>query len=199
MIYTICLYLMIIGLTGIVTQLFMGIGHGGHAGGHTGHGTHGGHHGQGHSQHEAREGVNLLLALFSPLMIFTVCLGAGAAGLLLKSLHLPVIEVAEAAALSGIGLYAAVVRPFWRLLFRFASKPSEGLEGAVGSDAIAVTKFDASGRGLVKLTIDGQQVSNMLAILDDPARDNSPAIQPGAVLTVTSVNAHDNTCCVAKL
>jgi len=212
-IYSICTYLLLIGLLGIVAQFLLGVSHGGHMGHAVGHG-HTGHtgHEAGHTGHVPAHGstsktsvggsgrfIGFMLTLLSPIMIFSVCFGAGAAGLLVKHLHLPVYEVAEAAAISGIGLYAAIVRPLWQFLFRFASAPSEGLEGAIGSEAQALSGFDSSGRGLVKLTIDGQIASNVLAYLDDSDRNIAQDIHPGDFLTVTSVDPHNNTCRVVRL
>ncbi|MDR3709910.1 MAG: hypothetical protein P4L33_16560 [Capsulimonadaceae bacterium] len=215
MIYVICTYLLVIGLAGLVAQFLLGAGHVGHTGSH-GHAA-----GHAHDAHSAQAGheaahtgehsaptasssraagaFSMLMTLLSPLMIFSVSLGAGAGGLLLKPLHLALAEVAAAAAFSGIGLYAIVVRPIWRLLFRFASEPSEGLEGTIGHDATVIHSFDSSGRGLVKLTIDGQIANNVLAFLDESDKDHAADIHPGDILTVTSVDTHNNTCRVARL
>ena len=213
MIYLICQYLMLIGLLGFLAQLLLGMthaGHTGHAGAHGAASHHGHLHAPAHSSQAVSSAsktsdrvaagtVNFLLTLLSPLMIFSICLGAGAAGLLLKHLHLAIPEVVGAAAASGIGFYGVIVRPIWQTMFRFASAPSTGLEGAVGSEARATSRFDQTGRGLIALTVDGRIANNVLAFLDNSDKENAEEIKPGDVLTVISVDAHKNTCHVARL
>ena len=136
--------------------------------------------------------------LLSPLAIFSLCLGAGATGLLLRPVHLAAALTALAAIAGGFMFFGLLVRPLWNLLFKFASKPSAALEGMVARQAEAVTGFDGRGRGLVGLTIDGQWV-RVLATLEAEDQTNAPAVKPGERLTVISVDGRRNTCRVARL
>ena len=201
MIYT---TLLLVGLVGLFAQAVLGMSHGGHAGhtghaGHSGHAGHGSAHGHGthHSSH-AERGPSPLWTLLSPLAIFSVCLGAGAAGLLLRPAHLAAVLTALLAVTGGLVFFGLLVRPLWTLLFRFASTPSAALEGMVARQAEAVSAFDGRGRGLVGLTLDGQWV-RVLATLEVDDRSEAPAIRPGDKLTVISVDGRRNTCRVARL
>ena len=204
MIYT---TLFLIGLVGLFAQAVLGMSHGGHAGhaghggqghGHAGHSSHGshGHAEQSHSGHE--HSPSPLWTLLSPLAIFSLCLGAGATGRLLRPAHLAASLLALAAAFGGLAFFGLGVRPLWNLLFRFASKPSAALEGMVARQAEAVTGFDERGRGLVGLTIDGQWV-RVLATLESDASANAAPVKPGERLTVISVDGRANSCRVARL
>ncbi len=197
MIYT---TLLLIGLVGLFAQAVLGLSHGGHAGhtGHAaGHGTHPGGRGGGSRGGRGERGPSPLWTLLSPLAIFSLCLGAGATGLLLKPVHLAAALTALAAVVGGLVFFAGLVRPIWTLLFQFASKPSAALEGMVARQAEAVTGFDASGRGLVGLTIDGQWVRVLATLEPDPA--NALPVKAGDRLTVISVDGRANSCRVARL
>jgi hypothetical protein len=206
MVYT---TLFLIGLLGLFAQLMLGSGHvhgtghnaGGQAAGHGhaghGHGSH--HHGiQGIKGGLRARGSDFLWTLLSPLTIFSICLGMGLTGLLLKhhNPHAPISALA--AALGGLALYAVIVRPIWNLVFRFATQPSRALEGSTAQSVEAISRFDASGKGLVRLTIDGQVV-RILAQLETDEKTQAPEIQPGEKLTITSVDGRTNTCRVARL
>ena len=204
MIYT---TLLLVGFAGLFAQAVLGMSHGSHAGhsGQTGHAGHmGGHgtHNSGHhgSSHESRadRGPSPLWTLLSPLAIFSLCLGAGATGLLLRPEHLAAVVTALLAVLGGFVFFGLLVRPVWNLLFKFASKPSTALEGMVARQAEAVTGFDGRGRGLVGLTIDGQWV-RVLATLEAEDQADAPAVRPGERLTVISVDGRRNTCRVARM
>ena len=136
--------------------------------------------------------------MLSPLAIFSLCLGAGATGLLLRPLHLAAMLIALAALVGGLVFFGLLVRPLWTLMFKFASKPSDALEGMVARQAEAVTGFDSRGQGLVGLTIDGQWV-RVLATLEADDRADTPGVKKGERLTVISVDGHKNTCRVARI
>lgn len=186
----------------------MGGAHGHEAAGAAGHAhhAHGGEHAAHHGENEANGagrsnssggGLSPLWGLFSPLTLFSLCLGAGAAGLV-ALLYLAPAWTMPVAALGGAGLYRLVVRPLWALIFQFASRPSRALEGTVAGSAEALTRFDARGQGMVRLIIDGQIV-RILARLEDDERAEAAAVRPGDTLTVTQVDARANTCRVARL
>ena len=210
MIYLVCSTLLMIGVLGLLAQMLLGGAHAGHMGHHAaGHGHGGGSH-AGHSHAGAQQGqhahgqvrggrgrgTSFLLTLLSPLTFFSLCLGTGATGLLLKHFHLRGPVVAIAALVGGIVFYGLIIRPLWNFVFQFASTPSTALEGTVAREAEALTSFDAGGKGLVRLTIDGQLV-RILATLEPD--DRAAAVRPGDRLTVTSVDGHTNSCRVARL
>ncbi len=220
MIYT---TLLLIGALGLFAQAVFGLGHG-HAGGHHagghghgagghdahGYGTHAPTHGHGaqaqHGQNSqsrtaqtelhGRHGASEIWTLLSPLTIFSVCLGVGATGLLVRPQHWAGVWTALAAIIGGLLFYGLAIRPLWGLVFRFASTPGAALEGAVAGQCEALGRFDAQGRGLVKLSIDGQR-ARVLAFLEES--DRSQAVTPGEHLTVISVDTRANTCRVARL
>jgi len=220
MIYT---TLFIIGLLGLVVLALLGAGHGGHAhGGAGGHG-HGGHalghghsnvagHGSGHNHtgHNHSSGQNhqrdefsarawgLFSSLLSPLTLFTLCLGAGATGILLRPMHWPSFLVGLAASVGAIVLNAAVVRPLWAFIFKFASTPSGALDATVAQTAEAMTPFDAAGRGIVCVNVDGQLV-RILATLEADEKAAAQIVKPGDHLTITSIDGSSNQCRVARI
>ena len=205
--------LLLVGLIGLAAQALLGMSHGGHAGhsghaghgGHSGHAGHGGHsghaghggHGTHHSSHSDR-GPSPLWTLLSPLAIFSLCVGAGATGLLLKPMHLAAVLTAAAALTGGFVFFGLLVRPLWTLLFKFASTPSDALAGMVARQAEAVSGFDSRRRGLVGLTIDGQWV-RVLATLEADDQAEAAPIKKGERLTVISVDGRRNTCRVARI
>lgn len=199
MIYTI---LLLIGLLGLIAQTFLGFSHSGHDAAHGGHAhadmghAHIGHAGRGGHTPRTERGPSPLWSWLSPLTIFSLCLGAGATGLLARPAHWPSLLTALAALAGGLVFYGLVVRPLWTLIFKFASRPSAALNGMVAQQAEALGGFDANGRGLVGLTVDGQWV-RVLATLD--AGEEAGAVRKGDTLTVVSVDGRANTCRVARL
>ena len=196
--------LFLVGVVGLLAQTLLGMAgaHGGHSHGHSGSG-HGGHghgshaHAHSHSNNGGRAG-ELLLTLLSPLTLFSLCVGIGATGLLLRPLRLTDVVWASLAAVGGLVFYGLIVRPLWGLIFQFASTPARALEGSVAGVAEALSRFDASGKGLVRLTVDGQLI-RILAYLESDERGEAVLVQPGDTLTVISVDGHANTCRVARL
>ena len=224
MIYT---TLFIIGLLGLVVLALLGAGHGGHAhggaGGHGGSAGHGGHaighshshigghgHGHGHTGHGHDVGQShqrddfgirawgLFSSLLSPLTLFTLCLGAGATGIVLRPMHWPSFLVGLAASVGAIVLYAGVVRPLWAFIFKFASTPSGALDATVAQTAEAMTPFDAAGRGIVCVNVDGQLV-RILATLEADEKAAAQIVKPGDHLTITSIDGTSNQCRVARI
>ncbi len=203
--------LLIIGALGMLAQAFLGLGHGFAGHGHAGHGgnthagtPHTGHAGShGHGNHGGREsgqrgeGPSPLWALLSPLTIFSLCVGAGATGLLTRA-FLSAPWTSLAAFLGAVVFYGLLIRPVWNFAMRFASAPSKALEGVVATTAEALSRFDARGQGMVRVTIDGQVV-RLLARLEPGEESDSPAVAPGEKLLVTGVDGHTNTCRVARL
>jgi hypothetical protein len=128
--------------------------------------------------------------------IFSFCLGAGVAGTVCQTLvaaaFLPWIAVAGALAFN-----LGVVKPIMGFAMKFVSKPSEGLEGAIAHTATAVTRFDASGRGLIMMTVDDQNVQ-LLATLETAELHRGGQVNKGDEVVVIEVDSAKNTCRVSK-
>ena len=187
--------------------------------GHLGHAGPAGHHGApapaaaghshgagqvqaqvhgGHGPSVQQRAGTALWTLFSPLTIFSLCLGAGATGILARYyIQLPFL-VALAAVIGGILFYSGIVKPLWGLIFKFASNPAETLSGAVAREATATGRFNADGQGIVQITVDGEFV-RLLARLEPEDRDRGITVLSGDKLVVTSVDEKRNSCCVTRL
>lgn len=187
MVYSI---LLVIGLLGLIVQTVLGHLHdGGDGHGH----MHDGHHAHdGHDGHEAHDTVSHL-ALLSPLRLFSISFGTGAAGMLLGSVIRPAWLLAVVSVLCGLTFYQFVVRPLLNAARRFESKPAGTLKAVVAKEAVADSRFDERGRGIVTVTVDGQLV-RLLADIDEPGE-----VRPGDRLTVTEIDGAKNTCKVTRL
>jgi hypothetical protein len=194
--------LFLIGVLGLLAQTLLGMagphGAGSHGHAHAGH-SHAGHHGgHGRGQSGGSRFGELLLSVLSPLTLFSLCVGVGATGLILRPYHLADIVRTSLSLLGGLVFYVLLIKPIWGLIFQFASTPAGALEGTVAGVAEALSRFDASGKGLVRLTIDGQIV-RVLAFLEPDERGQADLVKPGDTLTVVSVDGHANTCRVTRL
>ncbi|BDI29104.1 hypothetical protein CCAX7_11550 [Capsulimonas corticalis] len=138
-----------------------------------------------------------LLSLLSPLTFFSLCVGAGASGMMLESRHLPSLWTGLGAVAGALIFYTLIVRPIWSFLFRFASKPSEALEGTVSHEAVAMSRFER-GKGVVQVNIDGQLV-RILANLETDKEGRPGDIEPGEKLLVVSVDGRANSCRVMRI
>jgi lysylphosphatidylglycerol synthetase-like protein (DUF2156 family) len=147
---------------------------------------------------DQRSSTGWFWSLLSPLTLMSVCLGAGATGMILQSRHFSAMLTMIAAALGAVAFYALIVRPLFAVAFKFVSEPSKALEGTTAQTALAASKFDESGRGVVKLNVDGQVV-RVLAELEQDDRLDAGLIRPGDPLTITAVDGRTNTCKVARL
>lgn len=201
------------------------LGHGGHAlGGHAGHhalGSHAGHaaHGAhahagngdaGHGQAqqsdllattrtghlpETRESP-VLRFIPSPMDVFCLALGAGATGMLVGTALGPALTAWVALA-GALVLDIVVMRPLLNLFMNFASKESEGLEGQVAHPAEALCRFDAQGKGLVRVTLDGQ-ISQLLAELDPDEHSAGVEVHKGDEVLVIEVDSKAGKCRVSR-
>jgi hypothetical protein len=138
-----------------------------------------------------------VLSLLQPRVAFSVLVGFGAAGLLLR----PVLaEPALLAASLGAGLAFEwlLVAPLWRFLFRFASSPAQTLESVVTDEARAVTSFDTNGNGLVAIELDGQVVQ-LLATLNASERAAARRVRAGDRLRIEAIDDTRNRCTVTYL
>ena len=213
---------LVLGAVGLGTMAVSGLSHGhsghgshGHGHGHGsshghGHGaTHGGvahgHHGgahHGHAQHGHQHGEHggagkSILALMSPRVLFSLFLGFGTTGELLR----PVLggpTLILVALLGAVAFERLVVSPLWNFSMRFASTPASTLESAISDEATAVTAFDANGQGIVSLEVDGQVVQ-ILATLQPNDRLLGTRIRAGQRVRIEDVDAAKNCCTVSTL
>ena len=195
--YTFALTLGGVGLGVMALSGFAHAAHSGHAHSH-GHGGHGHAHGSAHS-HGGVHGhaPSRMLALLSPRMVFSVLVGFGATGLVLRPL-LGEPGLVAASLGGGVGFEWLVVSPLWRFLFRFASAPAQTLDSCVSDEARAVTGFDASGHGLVAVELDGQVVQ-LLATLNATERAAARKVRTGDRLRIEAVDTARNRCTVTYL
>src|SRR5262249_30197289 len=101
-------FVLALGATGLAAMALLGVGHHGggaghhvgHRGGHAGHaGHHGhdvGHHAGPHAAQAHGSTLGRLLGLLSPRAIFSMLVGAGATGVLLRPLLLEPLTLAAA-------------------------------------------------------------------------------------------------------
>ena len=180
--------------------------HGGHGPGHAGHAHAGhGHSSQAHgaavlaARHSGARGSSpsRVLALLSPRVAFSVLVGFGATGLLLRGV-LSEPALLAAALGGGLAFEWLLVAPVWRFFFRFASAPAQTLESVVSDEARAVTSFDADGHGLVAVELDGQVVQ-LLATLNASERSAARSVRAGDRLRIEAVDDTRNRCTVTYL
>lgn len=154
------------------------------------HGRHGHHHGGLGKFGRAR----MLLAV-SPIDLFAFSLGMGATGLLLPH-NLTSTTILVLAILVGLIFDLAFLKPAFNFALKFASTPSDGLEGTIAKFATSVSNFDSSGRGLVSIIIDAEE-KQLLATLEES--DRSTPVRKGEQLLVTAVDAKRNSCSVSRM
>jgi hypothetical protein len=177
------------------------------------HGSHAHHGGTSPRQHAAGhkaglqprgsrgDGLTSFLAhLISPVVIFSLLLGFGATGVLLRpfAAHWPIFLLPVVAAVDA-GLFERyLVQPIWRLLFGFASAPAQTLESLVREEGRAVTNFDATGTGLIVVDLDGQ-VRQLLGRLVPGQRTAGGRVRSGDRLVICAVDPRRNSCTVTRL
>jgi hypothetical protein len=139
---------------------------------------------------------SMVLSTLSPVNIFSLALGYGATGILLTPFVAYPGSVLCAIA-GGVVFNYAMVQPLMRYLAGFATKPSEGIEGSVFQEAEAITGFDKDGRGIVRLTMDGQHVQ-LLATLDLLEVEKGIHVKKGEKVLITEVDSVRNSCRVTR-
>jgi hypothetical protein len=180
-----------------------GVAHHGHAAHHdVAHPHHGdnphhdplGHHGA----HHAPGGLmgRAFWALASPRTVFSVLLGLGATGTILRGPLGGGLVLFAVALLGGVALERLLVTPLWRFFERFASTPALGLESAIADEAKAASSFDARGQGLVAVELDGQIVQ-CLGTLTSEERAAGVRVRAGDRLRIEDVDAARNRCVVS--
>ena len=208
---------LLLGGIGLAAMAFMGGGrHGarGHAthamrGGHASHGGHAGHsaaahHAGGpqahaHAAHPSASGAisRSLLTLVSPRILFAFALGFGATGLVVRAMLGGPLQLAAAIA-GGVLFDRLFVTPLWNFGLRFESPPALTLESAVGSEASVVSRFDADGRGLISVELDGQ-VIQLLGTLRESDRAMGARLGAGSQVRIEEVDAQRNRCTVSLI
>jgi hypothetical protein len=208
---------LILGAAGLLGMAATGLGrhgHGGAAGGgsHGGHGGHGGHHGGAHAgtyagshsgasaaAHGAGHGgaVAATWLLMTPRFLFALLLGFGIAGVLLQSLLGGIVLLAAAVA-GAVIVERALVNPLWKLALRFASNPATTLDGAIESDAVAVSNFDRNGQGIIAVEVDGQ-VQQVLATLCAADQAAGARVRAGQRVRIDEVDGERQRCSVSLL
>ena len=174
-----------------------GPGHGANAGGQpegSGHAHTADHATQSVVHHGASQA---LLALMSPRILFSLCLGLGTSGILLRPM-LGGVPLFLAALGGGVLFERVLVTPVWNFMFRFASKPAEMLEHSIATEATAVTTFDANGQGIVALEMDGQ-VRQVLGTLQPADRRLGGRVRVGEKVRIEEIDARRNRCTVSLL
>ena len=133
----------------------------------------------------------------SPFDLMAYCTGAGAVGEILRQSGVAPPLVLAAAVFGALAFDFGVAKPILNTLLRFESRQSAGLEGKVAQQGEAVTRFDAQGRGLVRLDLDGEIVQ-VLATLDAEERARGVVVARGDPLLILDVDAARNTCRVTR-
>jgi hypothetical protein len=216
-----------LGGLGLGALALGGLGHHGHAHHGHGHGHHGpGHHGPGHhapghhggaghdghahqshgqgAGHVGPAGAALTATLWTlgaPRIVFSVLLGLGATGMIVRGLFGSAVGGALLFALAVVGGLAferLAVRPLLALLFGFASTPALTLDSTLLDEALAASGFDANGEGLVALEVDGQVVQ-VLGTLRPEDRALGIRVRAGDRLRVEDVDGARHRCTVAFL
>lgn len=191
---------MLLGGLGLGAMALSGLGHHGHSGdgahGHVGHAHHAHHGDHGHHGDHAHHG-SFLWAIMSPRFLFSLALGFGAVGELVRPmLGGPLLLVVALA--GGVAFERFIVSPLWNLAMRFASQPALTLESAVADEATAVTAFDANGQGIVSIEVDGQIVQ-ILATLQPSDRTLGVRVRAGQRVRIEDVNAAASRCTVSLI
>lgn len=133
----------------------------------------------------------------SPRVLFSVLLGIGTTGLLMRPVFGGPLLLA-AALVGGVLFERLVVTPVWNFTLRFASKPALTLESSITDEATAVTSFDANGHGIVAIEVDGQVVQ-VLGRLQAADRALGARVRAGERLRIEEVDAARNRCTVSLL
>ena len=180
-----------LGGVGLAAMAVTGLAHHGH----DGSSSHTHHSSDSHDSHAKDHSSSPLLALLSPRTFFSLCLGFGTAGVLLRSLlHGPLLLVG---AIVGAVLFERLlVGPIWKFVLRFESRPALTLESAVMSEATATSTFDKNGHGMVSLEVDGQVVQ-LLGTLSPTDRALGVSVRAGARLRIEEVDVARNRCTVS--
>ncbi|MEO6865378.1 MAG: hypothetical protein ABI229_08000 [Gemmatimonadaceae bacterium] len=171
-------------------------GHSGSNGTHAQHGHPSELHVSGRATIHQTGGLkSTLLSLASPRLLFSLLVGFGLTGVVLR----PFLSGIVLLAISMLGatiFERALVAPLWRFLFRFASNPATTLEDSLMSEARAASGFDGNGQGLVAVEVDGQIVQCLGTLRPDDFA-LGVRVRAGDVLRVEDVDAARSRCTVS--
>ncbi|HEY2370668.1 MAG TPA: hypothetical protein VGH87_29945 [Polyangiaceae bacterium] len=188
------------GLGGLVVMMVLGFAHAPH------------HHARGHVRVLPRapsakltvehaslvgRGVRLLGTLLSPLTWFSWMIGAGATGAIATLFGASPRMALLLAIMGALAFQLFVVRPIWKIVFRFESVPAGNLEGCLMQKVEVVRAFNARGEGLVRVVIDGRS-EDLLAILTKGERAVDSRPRRGDHLVIEEVDPKTNTCFVSR-
>ncbi|MFI5209737.1 MAG: hypothetical protein ACHQ2E_04760 [Gemmatimonadales bacterium] len=209
------LFALLLGAVGLLAMAALGLGGHSHGAGIRGHHGHGGaahtHHaepgaGHGHASSHGHGGAaqhgphhpaptGRWLLLLSPRVWFTLLVGFGAGGLLARPLGSGLLQLL--AGVAGAVLFEGLlVRPLWNFLARFESNPAQTLEHGVMDEAEAVSGFNASGEGLVRMTVDGQVVQ-LLGTLRTEDLAAGIRVRTGDRVIIESIDSRRQRCVVS--
>src|SRR5204863_8463245 len=181
-----------IGAVGFLAMALTGLGRHGHA--HARGPAHGHGHGHAGAKHthqihasSARaSAASWLWSLTSPRVLFSLLIGFGTTGLVLRSALSSPLTLAAAVA-GGLLFEQLFVGPVWNFLMRFASAPALTLESVLQDEVRAATAFDTDGHGLVTAELDGQVVQ-VLATLRPEDRVTGVRVRAGDRLRIEEVD-----------
>jgi hypothetical protein len=133
----------------------------------------------------------------SPRGMFSVMVGAGATGMLLRAVLVEPFVLVTALA-GGLAFERLLISPIWNFLLRFASEPALTLESVIADEARAVSGFDAAGQGLIAVELDGQVVQ-VLGTLRPEDQVAGVQVRAGDRLRIEDVDSRRNRCTVSYL
>ncbi len=134
---------------------------------------------------------------FSPLDLMAMAVGAGAAGIIGRKVFMDEAIAAGMAVAGAFIMDFLIVKPIFSAILRFASQPSTGLEGMITQQVTADSAFDTRGRGLIRLSLDGQ-TSQVLAQLGRDEVEAGVVVRKGDPLIVVEVDAMSGACTVSR-
>jgi hypothetical protein len=195
------------GLSGLIVMMLLGFAHAPH---HHRH-AHAGRHAPRLPAREGASATNLTVEqvsivgrsarwlgpLLSPLTWFSWMFGGGAVGTIAVLLHASPLAALIAAVAGAIAFQLFVVRPVWKIVFRFESQPAGNLEGCLMQEVEVIRAFNARGEGLVRVIVDGRS-EDLLAILTKSERAAESRPRRGDRLVIEEVDPKTNTCFVSR-
>ncbi len=137
------------------------------------------------------------LRVLSPLNLFGLLVGAGAVGTACDILGAGPVVAWVAAAMGALIVRFFVIEQLSRLVFRFASRPAQNLDGCMFQEVQAVTRFDKRGEGLVRVQIDGRE-EDVLGRLTEADRKRNIRVLRGDRLVVEEIDTRRNRCIVSR-
>lgn len=137
------------------------------------------------------------MPFMSPLNWFSWLLGGGAAGTIASMALVPEPLTAGLAVVGAVGFNMGVVKPIWRAVFSFASRPAGNLDACLMQSVEAVTGFNRRGEGLVRVNIDGRS-EDVLARLTEPEIASGVRVSRGERLLIEEVDPRTNSCRVSR-